>query len=240
MSSFEELQNFIHRLPDKVQKNIKIVEPSQLPSPFLIHITKDRPNSYTPRIGFRQANMEDRTTPRITAATTLYGAIIGYAVLPYDVLEFGYKGKDSNWKGGLYINAIPFEYALKPNTRLVYDVRASNEHWLVTYNAQTRYYIPEQIGKLFVSELKALPQINQEPKYVITVKVEVKKSFYFDLVNVLNPGYYEITFDYNRNSTWDMFKTTKIKEIAKSDFLKEKLLVTANLSIENKPIYGRW
>lgn len=240
MSSLKELESFIRRLPDKVQKNITIIPSDQLTDPFLVHITKDRPNVYIPRIGFRQANMEDRTTPRITAATCLYGAIIGYAVLPYDVLDAGYEGRNEGWKGGLYINAIPFEYALKPNARLVYDVRASNEHWLVTYNESTRIYTPEQIGKLFVSELKALPQVNQEPKYVITIKIETKKVFYFDSVNILNPGYYEITFDYNRNSTWDMFKTTKIKEIAKSDFLKEKLLVTANLSIENKPIYGRW
>lgn len=240
MSSLQELEFFIKRLPDKVQKNITIVTANQLPDPFLIHITKDRPNVYIPRIGFRQANMEDRTTPRITASTCLYGAIIGYAALPYDVLDAGYQGKNEGWKGGLYINEIPFEYALKPNARLVYDVRASNEHWLVTYNENTRTYIPVQIGKLYVSELKALPQINQKPKYVITIKVEIKKRFHFDSVNILNPGYYEITFDYNLNSTWDTYKTTTIKEISKSDFLKEKLLVTANLSVENKSIYAKW
>lgn len=116
---------------------------------------------------------------------------------------YGYNAYGSNekveFKNGWYIYKIPFEYCLKPNEELVYDMGLSNEHWLVPYNKETKKYKGEIIAKLIVSEVK----------YQNTGIEDGKRSkvIYEYLLEIMSnkvkinpddepylPGYYKITY----------------------------------------------
>lgn len=139
-----EITHFISLCTPVVKKNLTIVTPEDLGQDFFLHIDPDKtPGQFIPQMPRSAAKSEDNTVARITVAPTIRGCIQGWARL-----EHQFFNQKTN---GCAICILPFEYALKPTNKLVFDAEETGEHWLVAYNSKTVKYKPTTIGKLFMS-----------------------------------------------------------------------------------------
>lgn len=244
-----DIESRLQLLTPKVRDNVTIVTPEDIGSPFLLHVSK-KPNikRFTPFIGFRQANMEDRTLPRVTTSVQLLGCLIGYAMSEIEFIEGQRSSKENSsflfdkndyFRGGLYIYGIPFEYALRPNNKLVYDASMSNEHWLINYRRDQVDYPAEVIGKLFYTKI-ILSASENRPEESMEMYIEVDRDISFTDKKVLTKGYWKIEGPSPRQTK--NFKTTKpfkFTEISKSEFYSFKNENVALLSHQQQ-MYRDW
>lgn len=230
---------------EKVRNNTKVVEAAKQPLPFMIHMTPDHSNkAYIPRIGTKQGYTEDRTMPRVTVADTLIGCLIGYACLEEDFFNRNQdKAIAQRSKNGYRINRLDYDFCLRPNARLVYDVQATNEHWLISYNKDTIEYKPTLAAYMVVGSITVM----QHPKYddpdsIITCFVDVreKSGIYLAEDIHLEQGYYSFTVCYNRHITFDTKLSDKLtmRKISRSEFQNRKLIEVSTESL--KPAYMKW
>lgn len=238
------MEAFLHLTTDKVAKNVTVVNHADIGQDFMLHISPDKMSNkpYIPWIGQRQANMEDRTVPRITVAPTLYGCYIGYAqLIPH---FFQYHPDYDDVKQGVYIHEIEFDEALKPNNKLVYDSARSDEHWLVTYDQETKAYRGKVIGKMFITEIKVRGVSGKEVIVSATFYVEINKpeGIRFSKNIFLNKGYHVIeNVNDVDNCSWNKDKELVVKEISKAEYESAKRLTAAMLSINTqKPPFATW
>ena len=228
------MDTFLSLLPDKVKKGTKIVTSEQLGMKHLLHIsTNGKIKEFTPFITQRSANNEDRTVPRISTAPTLLGCLIGYCAATTD---FQYPlDENRSYKGGWYIYGIPFEKAIKPAANLLWDQRYSDEHWLVTYNEDTRHYKPVILGKVFYKEIVSVARTGKMPFKKVTMLVEVNSDepLKFGANVSLTKGYWEITGDEPSNNveSWKHDKEYAVKEISKAEYSGIKKLSADMLSM---------
>lgn len=235
----KEIQSFLSRQTQQVQKNSVIVSSVDFYPPYLLHISEEKNPKYVPRVGWKQADSEDRTVPRVTAAKTLLGCIIGYSVFGSNYFEVDKE----EFKEGLYIQRIPFVCALKPNKKLVYDQPATDEHWLVNYGENTAVYPSEHIGKIFINRITFSMKTGCYPEAVYEAYVFVSSEALWSEKVILTPGYYRITFPFNVNTTWKQTANTEIVKVTKSEFDERKKIVADMLSADNgskKPVYTKW
>lgn len=239
------METFLKLTTDRVARNVSVVSNKMIDQKFMLHISSDKMNNkpYVPWIGRRQAETEDRTVPRITVAPTLYGCYIGYA--QFITQFFGYNpDNDTGYKQGLYIHEIEFEEALKPNNRLVYDSTRSDEHWLVTYDLDTRTYKGKVIGKMFINELKVKPVSGKEVVVAATIYVEINKPEGVRLSKnyFLSKGYHVIeNVDDANLCSWDKDKELSVREIGKAEYEAAKHHSAALLSLNiDKPPFVKW
>lgn len=146
---------FVKVHPEEVLDELTVVTPKQLGRNFLLHMSKDsRLREMIPYVSTRTVRHENRSVARICVGSTIAACILGYGGAMIDFLEGSDtsdgKGKASvEWRGGWYLYALPFQYALKPSKDLLRNVDLSDEHWLVSYNQHTQVYFPQQVGKFF-------------------------------------------------------------------------------------------
>ena len=156
----EDFKTFLALQTDKVKRNTEVITPATLGQDFFLHIDPEKtPTVFIPMVPRSAASTEDNTVPRITVADTLRGCIQGWGRVLVSFHEWD--------KVGLKICKLEFDYALKPNKRLVFDAEETGECWLVTYNADTRKYLPIEIGKLFLHQ--ASYTFNEKLKRTICV-----------------------------------------------------------------------
>lgn len=177
MNDAEQLLEYVDTaLPEKVQRSVTVVTPETLGQDHMVHISMDTNiRNFVPLIGRRQGHSEDRTVPRITVAPTLLGAFIGYAVSEFCFVESRdtTTNNDDTWKGGWKIYGLPFQACLKPDTKMVYDGRMSDEHWLVRYSQETSVYKPVTFGRCFYRELRLTARTGKNPTYDCSLYIEV-------------------------------------------------------------------
>lgn len=157
---------------------------------------------FIPRLAERPGPKEDKTVPRVHVSDSVIGCVEGMNELVWHLM-YGYSGYGSNekveFKNGWYIYKIPFDYCLKPNVELVYDMDWSNEHWLVPYNKETKKYKGEIIAKLIVSEVK-YTNIGIAGGKISDVMYEYLLEIMSDKVKISPdsepslPGYYRIRY----------------------------------------------
>lgn len=184
---YKEMHDFLNNQNDHVKNNCKIQIVSN-DFPFMLHVSTDnKVKEFIPRIGFRQAESEDRTIARICVADTLIGAISGHAGLFNDFLN----EKNKLYKGGYYIYAMPYEACLIPNEKLVYDAKVTGERWLVNYNDNTSSYKGSIIGKYFLQKTETTVK-NTKRFTKGVIYLEIKKNIYLTENVLLQAGYYRI------------------------------------------------
>lgn len=173
----QELEELLDITSTRVQQNVKIVTPEDYDDyPYMLHISTDtKIRKFIPSMTLRGSPTENRDITRVYVAPTLLGCMIGYAGIFDDVMGKASDGKEDNsgYKGGWMIYALPYSAALKPNTKLVYDFKYSDEHWLVTYNETTREFVPKPAGKFFVQAITLVPRNKKLPKPFMTFYVEI-------------------------------------------------------------------
>ena len=190
----------------------------------------------------RAADSENNTVPRITVADTLVGCAIGYNKLYYDF--FG----DSKKIQGYDINRFSYDYCLKPNSKLVYDSKVTNEHWLVCFNKETMAYKPTKIGTLFVVELTA-SKVQQDGKLITLytstkLTVECKEKIQISKNKNLAPGFYELTIagDIDSHVSYEYDDKVLVRQLTVSEFNSIKNKCAPSLSLEQlqEPLYSKW
>lgn len=239
MSTFED---YIKLLPERVIINTDIITPELLGQDFLLHLSteKNKSKPYIPFISRRQGNSEDNTTPRVTVSDYILGCIHGYYTMVNEIFT------NPDGLRGLYINLLPFEYALKPNAKLVFDQSRSNEHWLIPYDEEHKEYKFERIGKVFIVNLIIEPD-DSDNKYNasfdIFLEIDSDRTIKFSPKITLERGYYHI-----RNITDTMTQKTSYKDdknvicetISKSEYLAQKRISAGLLNHTDRPLITRW
>jgi hypothetical protein len=228
MSQIKQLTQWLETVPERVRKNVTVVGHDEVNLDYFLHISTDTNiKKFIPFIGRRQAVSEDRTVPRITVATSLLGCLIGYAKADFDFKTYASNGTPQNagYKGGWKIYSIPFEAALKPTKRLVFDAPESDEHWLVSYSRETNTYQPEQAGKMFYRSLRLIARSGKDPEGEIELYAEITKEegIRFSKHHFLNPGFYRIVGPVQKNvESWEDDGHYFIAPIEKAEFFSAK------------------
>lgn len=239
------IENYLNRVPSNVARSCTIESVKESAIPQILHISSNTNlKEMVPRICTRQMDAEDRTTPRIVGAPTIYGCMLGYPSLLED-----YSGNASrtaenkvDWKNGYRIYMIPYEFCLKPDKTLVPDVKQSDETWLVNYNEDTRLYTPVPVGRIFCSKFSFIPRIGELPQFEATIYVDVviDEGLWFSKNIKLDRGYWKIEApvcdsDNFKNLSWDDDKNITVQEIKATEWFSVKRSVADLLSITDKP-----
>jgi hypothetical protein len=234
----ELLDVYLSTIVNKVKKNIEIIDQNVLGQNVLYHVSIDNKlGTMIPTIGFRQANDEDRTVPRVCVGATLLGCLLGHAAAGYYFENSVPDGKPSynsdgiarRYYGGLKIYEIPFEYALKPNTSLVYDANVSNEYWLINYSKKSSTYKPAPIGDFFIHQLIKQGRNHKIPFETFVAYLELQKDMQFSKSKHLKAGFYKIVMYATKHVMHDDdLEFIKISKVSESEY-KEKKGLSANL-----------
>lgn len=245
---FEEIQDWLSLQSKEVQDNVTISDCVNMKQDYMLHIDKETPDVFIPMMPRSAGKTENNTVARITVSPNLIGCFIGYARVEEDFLDESDKivKKQNDFKGGYVICTLPYLHSIKPSPQMVPDAERSNEHWLVTYNDQTREYAPEKVGKIFVSEVTYIARSGKIPQPVFKIFIEVEKpeGFYFSPTIHLKAGYHVAEVSFEREShpgSSSEESSFSITEIEKVEYDKVKRLRAVMLNhTENKPHYLKW
>jgi len=248
----EQMEKWLELQAERVQRNVEIVTPIELEQDFVLHIsTNTAIRKFVPVIGTRQASKEDRTVPRICVCPTLLGCFIGYAKAEDDFMnrasnnlkEYDESKGSSGYKGGWKIYSFPLKVALRPNARMVYDAKASDELWLTLYCPEANEYIPEAAGKIFYKAVKYLSRTGNHPEGEVEFFVEVTKEggLPFSQHHWLDKGYWRIEGPIQQHvRTWADDARFKVEAIERTEYLAAKNEYAALLSLEALPAHQQW
>jgi hypothetical protein len=244
MSNLDDLKAWYEKAPANIQQASKIVTPEDYPSPYMFHISKNtKIKEFVPVIGHRQAESEDRTTPRICVCPYLIGCMIGYSSVENDFFINKEYDKESKvpFKGGWKIYAFDYEGALKPTKKLVYDAKNSDECWLTTYNEETQKYTAKIVGEFFYTAITYRARDKDptsEGEFYIRVTIETP----FTRRNILKPGHYRVkgmTPQFVRDYGDD--KHYEVEPVTEAEYLKAKHGVADMLAYQKPdPIFLNW
>lgn len=244
------MEDFLRHVRPEVAKELSIVTPESLGQDTLFHIAYARQPQMGPFISKRAGEKEDNTVPRIHAAPTIQGCILGYGGV-YQIAAFDYilKKDDKqqtgklnrlqNYRGGFYIHAIKFEAALAPSPKLVYDAKKTGETWLVTYNPETVLYQSPIVGKLIPVSVEFFPRVGSTPNSLLKVAVEITEDIEVpvDATRKIGKGYWESVYE----NTETTCKHKSTSPITKEQFLIYKGVSATLMSAPpTVPVWARW
>ena len=230
-SDWVKLQN------PKTIKNTTIVTAESLGQDYMLHIDIKTPKVFVPMMPRSAASSEDSTMPRVTVASDLFGCIVGYSRAVYDA---HYRKGEKLFKDGYYISKIPFEIALKPNNKLVFDASDSNEVWLVGYDAKHQQYKPTIVGKVFLAEWINTPHTGDKivVEHVFYIEINNNESVKITNDKVVEGGYWRLSYTTENYTEKYIEESIKIRKIDKKEFEERKSISAATLNIsDEKPIY---
>ena len=247
-SDKEDLYQWFSLQSKEVQANSKIVSAEDIKQDYMLHIDKQTPAVFVPRLPKSAAKSENDTTARITVAPNLVGCMIGYARIEADVTGGTSKDKveKTQFRGGYDICELPFKHCLFPNEKLVFDSQRSEEHWLVSYNKETLEYKPTKVGKLFISKITYEAVTGKEPVARFEIYIEVNKEggFMFSPGIYLDKGFYRTTVSFDRENdkgSVNEERHFKVEPINPEGYKTAKQLSAAMLSHQDKvPKYLNW
>lgn len=232
-TNLQELEETLSLLNNKVARNVSIVTAATLGQTELFHIAKEKFKELIPNVSKRAALTEDNTLPRVHVSPTLLGCINGYAGIVDDITSSPFDSKFHNYRGGYYVYYIPFDYALVPNKKLVYDAEVTGEHWLITYNKATKTFKPSSVGRIANVSISFIPTIeHKSTKQTIELAIEVPQNakLHMEGTTWLFEGYWLVKLAREREG--ELFTLLGQTKINKKDF--EKIIVeqTNKLSLE--------
>jgi hypothetical protein len=214
---------------------------------YFLHISTNTDiRKFVPRLTLRGSELENRDITRIYVAPTLLGCLIGYASAENDFMSLESDGKEKDWKGGYKIYELPFKAALKPNTAMVHDQLASDEHWMVTYSPDTIDYVPKTAGRIFFDSVSYKARSKKRPHGEAVWFVEVTKDegIPFGKKHFLAKGYWRVEGPVTMNATgWKQDGEFTVTKIQKSEYGNTKELRATLLSYQetnNPPAYKDW
>lgn len=249
MNHMEDIQAWMKMQNQKVRSNLTVVDNTEGKGPSLYHITYDRdPGRFTPVIGWRQGDAEDRSVPRVCVSTTILGTILGHSEFEGRSLQLQVKKKDENgvlYRGGFYLFEFDYSVAVRPNKNLVYDQDSTDEHWLVTYNKDTVYYKPRPVGLVIPVEVVTRFTAKEKPRTSIEYFVQADRPIPFSDRKVLSPGFYRVKSPASYQiEAWDKSEEIKVTKVTEGEFKEKKkevtVMETASVEIKNAPMFFKW
>lgn len=200
-----------------VQRNSKIVSREDSGYATMLHIDKNMPKLFVPRMPRSAVDSENDTTARITVAPTLLGCFLAYQRGVNDFFTGSRPDKTNDqFRGGYDICELDFDFYIEPNEKLVHDAPSTGEKWLVSYDKKTLQYKPSKIGKIFVSQVTAIAQSGRVPKLKMVVYAWHESSRDMLLTeNVpLSAGYYRLEFDMSHAYHVDVEQIENLNHVA--------------------------
>lgn len=248
---YSDLKDYLGLQSDAVQENCRIVTPDMMHCDFALHIDKNTPKEFVPRMPRSAMPSENDSCPRVTVAATIIGCYIGYFRGERD-LETGSLPKPNDkdpYLGGYSISKIQFTHALWPNEKLVGDAHSTEELWLVPYNTEHVRFVPIEVGKLFVSEITYLPVAGKKPQMRLVMYVEHNEpaGLWLNKAVKLEPGRYRVGIHWpsmwERNVHDEAGVTYEV--VSQEIYEARKKRVAAMLSrdadaLPNKPVFFNW
>jgi len=165
------------------------------------------------------------------------GCLIGYAATvsnTMDVQVAQKKDKESWYYGGYYIYSVPFKAGLYPNDQLVYDVKDTDEKWLVNYNEGNKFFPCDLIGMIIPDKMTVTPVLGAVAKIeqvfvcqITAPEVKMNKS------DIVKKGFYRFKLDKAKVHIFD------IEEISKKEFDEQKSLKATMLNLK-EPAFTKW
>lgn len=247
LSDMKEMLEFHSLQSDAVRSGSTVVDQEMVGQDFMLHIDKNTPAVFTPRMPPSADEREDMTCARITVAPTLWGCYIGYNRAHDDFAEGSAPKQDAKdaYRGGYEICELPFEYALKVDTALVPDAEKSQEHWLVAYSEATRAYTPKKVGKIFATKFTQEAVSGAVPKRSLILYVQVAKQggFKFSPKIALSEGYHKVMVAW-KGSRWPFVSQdddVQVSTITEGEWMAAKGLSASMLSHHDKqPAWAGW
>jgi hypothetical protein len=248
---YQEMKEFLELQSDAVQENCRVVSPSMMNCEFALHIDKNPPDHFVPRMPRSAMPSENDTCARVTVAATVIGCYIGYFRAERDIQDGSMPRPNASdtYKGGYIISRIDFQHALLPNQNLVSDALSSEEMWLVAYNTANTRFTPRPVGKIFIKEITFLQRTAHKPevKAVMFMEHQEEQGLWLSKEHKLQPGFYRIEIHWPsiwRRSIQDA-KATQAFPISEEEYIKEKNLAAAFLdrhvdALPNKPAFMSW
>ena len=197
---------------------------------------------FIPRIGTRQANMEDRTVPRICTSDCVIGCFEAMNELEWRITDNigAIPNRDKNYKGGWYIYGIETNAYIKPNKKLVYDVNKTNEKWLINYAEQPTYK-GVKVAKVFIDDIKYTTRDKKFPLVEFGVVIEVLKNGVAIIPGtVLDKGYYRYTYQRDNVNGCNGNLKLVIKELNTEEYDSIKKSSADMLSYESHTVVSNW
>lgn len=233
----DELKEYLELFNDKVKDNVQIISPDEIGQDFLLHIRTTPTKTLIPNVSKRQGYYEDNSIVRVHTSDHLMGCLIGYAATVSNTMDVEPEKKlteDTAYLGGYYVYSVPFKAALQPNNQLVYDVKDTDEKWLINYNEENRSFDCNLIGKIIPQNLVATPVMGRLAKVEQTFVLEVvAPEIKLSKKDTIKKGYYRFTLDKDRTEIFD------IEEISKKDYDEQKGLKATMLEFKEPP-FTKW
>ncbi len=207
----KEMQAYLKLLAPTTVENVTVVTPKELGCDYLLHVsTNPKIPAFIPMVSQRTLNKEDRTVPRVCTAKTIVGCLKGYQA---QVANFHNQEP-------ITVYALPFEEALVPGTKLLPDVKVTDEVWLVGYSAKYRAYKPMVIGELFINTLKYYATGMRT--YDAEFYAKVDKPFNLTSERKLDNGFYRFIIHYDTEATASKINANDITPISKAEYTAAK------------------
>ena len=229
--SKELLENWLKLQPPGISRRSTIRSAEEVGP--LYHISTDgNIKKFTPCVSRRTGNAENISIPRISAAPTIVGCFIGYGQSWTDISAP--ELRDKKFKNGWYIYSIPYEFAILPDRKELYDVKDTDEHWLVNYSPATATYSGDIIGKIFVTELIMVPRTGQTPKQYQRTLIEIMQGELMLFPDVrLTAGHWEVYGpNFESGGTLAGSNEYSVKRLSVSRYAEAKKYSADMLSIE--------
>lgn len=245
----EALETLLDISSARVQQNVKIVTPDEIGQDFMLHISTNTDiRKFIPQLTLRGAPSENRDITRVCVGPSLLGCMIGYAQMSNDVQEKASNAKDEHngYKGGWKIYALPFKAALKPNPKMVWDQRMSDEHWMVTYSEDTKEFRPVNAGRFFWKSLTLYTRSKTHVagECVMYAEITMDGGIMLGANKRLAKGYWKIAGPVPENvATWKDDDAYEVTAISKQDYEQCKKLSADLLSYSDKvavPAWAKW
>lgn len=222
--SKENLETYLDHQTRKVKDNVEIVDVKTTKHPVLLHMSKDsKIKEFVPFVSGRTMKTEDRTVPRVSTSTHVYGCFYGYAGAIFDFIDGPTNINDPGFDGGWYFYSMDYKLALKPNKELVPDVEMSSEVWLVPYKDSNQYsanIIARVIPVSVVTEWKFHKNVRYQTNfYTMQIEVTSREIMLTEDISV-KKGYWEFIMETNRDYIKE--RVFNVNKISKSDFNKNK------------------
>ena len=248
---YQDIKTHLSLQSDDVQDNCRIVTPDMMHCKFALHIDKNVPVSFTPRMPRSAMPSENDSCARVTVAATVLGCYIGYFRAEKDVefLSVPKPGEKDPFLGGYTISKLDFTHALLPNEKLVGDAHSTEEMWLVPYNPEHVRFTPVPIGKLFLEEVSYLPVSGRKPQLRLVMYLihEEPTGLWLNKLTKLEPGCYRIGVHwpsiFERNVHDE--KNVSCVSISREQFDERKRAIAAFLdrhvdALPNRPAFFSW
>jgi hypothetical protein len=239
----EEVKRTLELVNPKILKNCDLITNQDFNIESVLHISMRTLPYLTPTVSKIANEQEDNTLPRVHTAKTFFECLIGRGLLSNraneQVIEKQKRPRYNEFTGVMLIYSIPFEYALKPNSILVFDASATNELWLFTYNKDTRTFYPTQVHEFIQTKVTLIPGTKETFKTIYTVVMNVVEGGSVNIDNkvILKPGYYELEieehFSADKDHDFD-FTLVNYKKSNKESFSNSRKNHTALESFSEK------